>query len=87
MNMGVSLLTITRLKSGKTVMEGLFFRKYGNTRSSRMSLEQYEIKQLEKELSKKEGRLIKILSVKGKKKVTICSYETYLLMRKMGVVE
>ena len=51
-----------------------------------MTLEQYKIQQLEKELSEKEGSLIKILSAKGKK-VTICSYGTYLLMKKLGVIK
>ena len=36
--MGVLSLIITRLKSGKIVMEELLSRKYGNTRSSRMTL-------------------------------------------------
>lgn len=48
-----------------------------------MTIEEYEIKQLEKELSEKEGRLIKLLSVRGKH-ITICSLETYLLMKEEG---
>lgn len=51
-----------------------------------MSLEEYEIKQLEKELSEKERRLIKVLSVRGKH-ITICSWETYQLMKKEGFVK
>lgn len=49
-----------------------------------MTFEEYKLKKLEKELSEKEGRLIKVLSVRGKH-ITICTYETYLLMQKMGV--
>lgn len=48
-----------------------------------MTFEEYKLKQLEKELSKKEGRLVKVLSVRGKH-ITICTYETYQLMKKMG---
>ena len=51
-----------------------------------MSLEEYKIKQLEKELSEKEGRLIKILSVRGKH-ITICTWETYQFMKKEGFVK
>ena len=50
-----------------------------------MTFEEYKLKQLEKELSEKEGHWIKILSVKGKK-VTICNWETYELMKKKGVI-
>ena len=51
-----------------------------------MTIEEYEIKQLEKEISEKEGRLIKVLSVRGKH-ITICTYESYLLMKKEGFVK
>lgn len=50
-----------------------------------MTFEEYKLKQLEEELSEKEGRWIKVLSIKGKH-VTICSWETYQLMKKEGVV-
>ena len=46
-----------------------------------MTFEEYKLKQLEEELSEKEGHWIKVLSVKGKE-VTICSWETYQLMKK-----
>lgn len=45
-----------------------------------------EIKRLEEELSEKEGMWIKILSIRGKH-VTICTYATYLLMKKMGFIK
>lgn len=51
-----------------------------------MTIEEYEIKQLEKKLSEKEGRLIKVLSVKDKH-ITICYWETYQLMKKEGFVK
>ncbi len=50
-----------------------------------MTFEEYKLKQLEEELSEKHGHWIKVLSVKGKK-VTICSWEIYQLMKKEGVV-
>ena len=46
-----------------------------------MTFEEYEIKQIEKELGEKEGRSIKVLSVRGKH-ITICSWDTYQLMKK-----
>lgn len=45
-----------------------------------MTFEEYKLKQLEKELSKKYGHWIKVLSVKGKE-VIICNWETYQLMK------
>lgn len=51
-----------------------------------MTYEEYKLKQLEKELSEKEGHWIKILSIKGKE-VTICSWETYEEMKKLGVIK
>ena len=51
-----------------------------------MTIKEYEIKQLEKELSEKEGKLIKVLSVRGKH-ITICTWETYELMKKEGFVK
>lgn len=51
-----------------------------------MTIEEYEIEQLEKELSEKEGKLIKVLSVRGKY-ITICSWETYQLMKKEGFIK
>ena len=50
-----------------------------------MTYEEYKLKQLEKELSEKEGHWIKILSVKGKE-VTICNWETYELMKKYKII-
>lgn len=50
-----------------------------------MTYEEYKLKQLEEELSEKEGHWIKVLSIKGKH-VTICDWETYELMKKLGVV-
>ena len=50
-----------------------------------MTWEEYKLKILEKELSEKEGQLIKILSIKGNH-VTICTYATYLLMEKEGFI-
>ena len=50
-----------------------------------MTFEEYKLKQLEEKLSEKEGHWIKVLSVKGKE-VTICSWGTYQLMKKEGVV-
>lgn len=52
----------------------------------KMTIEEYEIKQLEKELSKKEGMLIKVLSVRGKH-ISICTWETYQFMKKEGFVK
>lgn len=50
-----------------------------------MTLEEYKLKELEKELSNKEGRLIKILSMHNNH-ITICTYATYLLMKKEGFI-
>ena len=50
-----------------------------------MTLEEYKLKELEKELSEKEGQLIKILSMKGNH-ITICTYATYLLMEEEGFI-
>ena len=50
-----------------------------------MTFEEYKLKQLEEKLSEKEGHWIKILSIKGKH-VTICNWEIYELMKKLGVV-
>lgn len=50
-----------------------------------MTLEEYELKELEKELSEKEGQLIKILSIKGNH-IIICTHATYLLMEKEGFI-
>jgi hypothetical protein len=50
-----------------------------------MTWEEYKLKILEKELSEKEGQLIKILSIKGNY-ITICTYGTYLLMEKEGFI-
>ena len=47
-----------------------------------MTFEEYKIKQLEKELSEKEGRLIKVLSIRKTfigKRVTICSLGVFEL--------
>ena len=57
-----------------------------------MTIGEYEIKQLEKELSEKEGTLIRILSIKRNpitkvKHITICSENTYQLMKKEGFVK
>ena len=51
-----------------------------------MTFEEYKIRQLEKDLSEKEGREIKILSIRGKH-VTITTLETFYLMKKLGVVK
>ena len=51
-----------------------------------MTLEEYKLKQLEEELSEKEGRLVKILSIKGKH-ITICSWETYEVMKKEKIIK
>lgn len=52
-----------------------------------MTWEEYELKILEKELSEKEGELIRILSIKRNpitkiKHIIICSEYTYLSMEK-----
>ena len=47
-----------------------------------MTIEEYNIKQLEKELSEKEGRLVKVLSIRKTftgKHVTICSLGAFEL--------
>ena len=46
-----------------------------------MTLTEYELRILEEELSEKEGKLIKVLSINGNH-ITICTYVTYLLMKK-----
>ncbi len=50
-----------------------------------MTWEEYELKILEKELSEKEGKLIKVLFINGNH-ITICTYATYLLMEKEGFI-
>ena len=60
-----------------------------------MTIEEYNIKQLEKQLSEKEGRLIKVLSIRNTfigKRVTICSLgafelEYYERYEKKGLVK
>ena len=56
-----------------------------------MTWEEYEIKQLEKELSEREGEFVRILSIKRNpitkvKHIIICSEYTYLLMEKEGFI-
>lgn len=51
-----------------------------------MTFEEWKIRQLEKELSEKEGRWIKVLSVRGRH-VTICSWEIYQRMKQMGFIK
>ena len=50
-----------------------------------MTWEEYKLKILEKELSEKEGQLIKILSINGNH-ITICTYATYFLMKEEGFI-
>lgn len=50
-----------------------------------MTLEEYKLKELEKELSNKEGRLIKILSIHNNH-ITVCSQETYCVMIEEGFI-
>jgi len=50
-----------------------------------MTLAEYKLKILEKELSEKEGDLVKILFINGNH-ITICTYGTYLLMEKEGFI-
>lgn len=51
-----------------------------------MTFGEWEVKQLEEELSEKEGRWIKVLSIKGNH-VNICSWETYQVMKKEGLIK
>lgn len=51
-----------------------------------MTREEYEIKQLEKELSEKEGTEVKILKKEGNH-ITVCSLGIYFIMEKLGFIK
>ena len=51
-----------------------------------MTREEYEIKQLEKEPSEKEGTEVKILKKEGNH-ITVCSLGIYFIMEKLGFIK